>query len=112
MELNAVCPTSGQSRAREGAVPQAHACGSVWLVARAWVSKKLSPETLACIFRHLTAEAHDRPAITSVRLLAVLNVGFKNVGARHAVPEGVERRAPWADGPLTHFRLATSREAG
>ena len=79
MELNAVCPTSGQSRAREGAGPQAHACGSVWLVARAWVSKKLSPETLACIFRHLTAEAHDRPAITSVRLLAVLNVGFKSV---------------------------------
>ena len=75
MELNAVCPTSGQSRAREGAGPQAHACGSIWLVARVWVSKKLSPETLACIFRHLTAEARNRPAITSLRLLAVLKAG-------------------------------------
>ena len=41
--------------------------------------------------------------MTSVRLLAVLNVGFKNVGARHAVPELAERRAPCTGGPLTHF---------
>ena len=36
---------------------------------------------VARISHHLTAEARDRPAITSVRLLAVLNVGF-NYGLR------------------------------
>ncbi len=46
----------------------------------------------AGISHHLTVEARNRPA-TSLRSLAVLNVGFKNVGARHAVPEGAERRA-------------------
>ncbi len=33
------------------------------------------------------SEVRERPAIIALRLLAVLNVGFKNVGARHAVPE-------------------------
>ena len=51
-----------------------------------------SPD-LARIFRQLTVEGGDRPARTSFGLLAVLNVGFKNVGARHAVPEVAERRA-------------------
>ena len=32
---------------------------------------------LARISHQLTVEAHDRPAITSLRLLTVLNVGFK-----------------------------------
>ena len=34
---------------------------------------------LARISHHLTAKAGDRPAITWLRLLAVLNVGFKYV---------------------------------
>ena len=29
------------------------------------------------IFRQLTVEAHDRPPLTPLRLLTVLNVGFK-----------------------------------
>ena len=33
--------------------------------------------TLARISRHLTVEARHRPTITALRLLAVLNVGFK-----------------------------------
>ena len=37
---------------------------------------------LAPISHHLTAEAHDRPAITSLRLLTVLNVLFKYASAR------------------------------
>ena len=35
------------------------------------------PGTLARISHQLTVEAHDRPAITSLRLLTVLNVLFK-----------------------------------
>ena len=38
----------------------------------------------------------DRPAITSLRLLAVLNV-------LSSTPALVKRRAPRTDGPLTHF---------
>ncbi len=37
---------------------------------------------VARISHHLTAEARDRPAITSLRLLAVLNVGFNYASAR------------------------------
>ena len=51
---------------------------------------------LARISHHLTAEARDRPAITSLHLLAVLNVGSHT-------PPLVKRRAPRTDGPLTHF---------
>ncbi len=36
-----------------------------------------SPEDLARISHHLTVEARNSPAITVLRLLAVLNVGFK-----------------------------------
>ena len=50
--------------------------------------------------------------MTSLRLLAVLNVGFKNVGARHAVPEGAERRAPPTDEPLTHFAPPPGEKSG
>ena len=34
-------------------------------------------QCLACFSHHLTAEARNRPAITSLRLLTVLTVGFK-----------------------------------
>ena len=59
---------------------------------------------LVCISHHLMGEARHRPAIPSFGLLAVLNVGFKNVGARHAVPEVAERRAACTDGPLDERR--------
>ena len=39
---------------------------------------------LARISHHLTAEARDRPAITSLRLLAVLNVPSEYASARQA----------------------------
>ena len=39
---------------------------------------------LACISHHLTAEARNRPAITALRLLAVLNVLFEYASARRA----------------------------
>ena len=42
---------------------------------------------------HPTAEARDMTAMTSLRLLAVLNVLFKYACARQAA----------RDGPLTHF---------
>ena len=45
------------------------------------------PESLRSLARfshHLTAEARNRPAITALRLLAVLNVLFKYASARRA----------------------------
>ena len=51
---------------------------------------------LARISHHLSAEARNRPAITSLRLLAVLDV-------LSSTPPLVKRRAPRTDGPLTHF---------
>ena len=45
--------------------------------------------------------------MASLGLLAVLNVGFKNVGARHAVPEVAE-----LDGLLTHFASPVVGKAG
>ena len=49
----------------------------------AWVSdeRRLS---LARISHHLPVEARNRPAITALRLLAVLNVLFKYTSARRA----------------------------
>ena len=41
-------------------------------------------EHLACISHHPTVEAHDTTAMTSLRLLAVLNVLFKYACARQA----------------------------
>ena len=38
----------------------------------------------ARISHHLTVEARDKPAITALRLLAVLNVLFKYASARRA----------------------------
>ena len=42
------------------------------------------PGTLTRISHHLTVEARDKPAITALRLLAVLNVLFKYASARRA----------------------------
>ena len=67
---------------------------------------------LARISHHLTVEVRKKPAITALRLLAVLHTGFKNVGARHAVPEVAERRASCTDGLLTHFDRQVVRKAG
>ena len=50
-------------------------------------------ERLTCISHHPTVEARDTTAMTSLRLLAVLNVRFKRA----------KRLAPRPDGPLTHF---------
>ena len=61
------------------------------LATRRVASRGLVRSDLARLSHHLTVEARNRPAITALRLLAVLNVGFKNVGARHAVPKGAER---------------------
>ncbi|MDE0163525.1 MAG: hypothetical protein OXL36_00380 [Bryobacterales bacterium] len=42
------------------------------------------PGPLTCISHHMTAEARDTTAMTSLRLLAVLNVLFKYACARQA----------------------------
>ena len=60
---------------------------------------------LARISHHLTAEARDRPAITSLRLLAVLTV-------LSSTPPLVKRRAPRTDGPLTHFASPRGEKSG
>ncbi len=57
------------------------------------------------ISHHLTTEAHDRPAITSLRLLAVLNV-------LSSTPALVKRRAPRTDGPLTRFASPRGEKSG
>ena len=44
----------------------------------------LPPQALTCISHHPTVEAHDTTAMTSLRLLAVLNVLFKYACARQA----------------------------
>ena len=51
---------------------------------------------LACISHHLTAEARDTTAMTSLRWLAVLDVPS-------STPARAKRLAPRPDGPLTHF---------
>ncbi len=50
----------------------------------------VSDEVLARISRHLTVEARNRPAITALRLLAVLNVSFP-VGRRTRVATSFAR---------------------
>ena len=60
---------------------------------------------LARISHHLTAEARDKPAITSLRLLAVLNV-------LSSTPPLVKRRAPRTDGLLTHFASPRGEKSG
>ena len=58
---------------------------------------------LTRISHHLTAEARNKPAIPTLRLLAVLNVLFKYAS---------ERRAPCNDGLLTHFASPRGEESG
>ena len=47
-------------------------------------TRATSEADLACISHHLTAEARHMAAMTSLRLLAVLNVLFKYACARQA----------------------------
>ena len=56
---------------------------------------------LARIAHHLTVEARNKPAITALRLLAVLNVGSSTPALFKKL--GTERRAPCTDRLLTHF---------
>ena len=53
-------------------------------------------EVLTCMSHHLTPEARDKTAMTSLRLLAVLDV-------LSSTPARAKRLAPRPDGPLTHF---------
>ncbi|MCY4585663.1 MAG: hypothetical protein OXB98_06445 [Bryobacterales bacterium] len=53
-------------------------------------------DVLACVSHHPTAEACDTTVMTSLRLLAVLDVPS-------STPARAKRRAPRPDGPLTHF---------
>ncbi len=52
--------------------------------------------SLACISPHLTGEARDTTAMTSLRWLAVLDVGS-------STPARAKRLAPRPAGPLPHF---------
>ena len=65
---------------------------------------------LARICHHLTAEARHRPAMTSLRLLAVLNVGFNYAALFRKL--GAEQRAPCTDRPLTHFASPRGEKSG
>ena len=60
---------------------------------------------IARISHRLTVEARDRPAITSLRLLAVLNVLSRT-------PPFVKPRAPRTDAPLTHFASPRGEKSG
>ena len=62
-------------------------------------------KALARISHRLTVEARDRPAITSLHLLAVLNVLSRT-------PPFVKRRAPPTDAPLTHFASPRGEKSG
>ena len=60
---------------------------------------------LARISHRLTAEARDRRAMTSLRLLAVLD-------GLPSTPPLVKRRAPRTDVPLTHFASPRGEKSG
>ena len=60
---------------------------------------------LARISRRLTAAARDRPAIASLRLLAVLDAGSSTRVL-------VKRRASRTDGPLAHFASPRGEKSG
>ncbi len=73
---------------------------------RSGAAGQLPPlENLARISHHLPTEARDRPASTSLRLLAVLNV-------LSSTPALVKRRAPRTDAPLTHFAAPSGEKCG
>ena len=65
---------------------------------------------LTRISHRLTSKAHDRPAITSLRLLAVLTVLFKY--ASLLKKWGAKRRAPRTDGPFMHFASPRGEKSG
>ena len=90
--------SAGSAPARAASLPGRRLGGSAAMLAR--------------VSHQLTVEARDKPANTSLCLLAALNVGFKNVGARHAVPEVAERRAPRTDGLFTHCASPRGGKAG
>ena len=52
--------------------------------------------SLACLSHHPTVEARDTTAMTSLRLLAVLDV-------RSSTPARAKQLVPRPDGPLMHF---------
>ena len=58
----------------------------------------------------MTVEADDRPAITSIRLLAVLTVESKYASSFKR--RGAKRRAPLIDGPLMHFASPPDEKCG
>ena len=59
---------------------------------------------LACLSHHPTAEARDTTAMTSLRLLDVLDVPSSTPArAKRLAPFSSARLAPSPDGPLTHF---------
>ena len=60
---------------------------------------------LARISHQLTAEARDKAAITSLRLLTVLTVLY-------STPPRAERRAPRTGGLLTHFASPRGEKRG
>ena len=72
----------------------------------------LDPGEFNAFLTKWRGEVRERPVIASLRLLTVLNVGFKSVGARHAVPVVAERRAPCTDWPVTHFALPPGEKRG
>ena len=72
---------------------------------RAIAANKILRIDLARISHHLTVEARDKPAITALRLLAVLNVLFSTLPR-------AERRAPCTDGLLTHFASPRGEKSG
>ena len=75
-------------------------CPDCWRAKRFLKSNRIAFEEISieptCISHHLTAEARDKTAMTSLRLLAVLDV-------LSSTPARAKRRAPRPDGPLTHF---------
>jgi len=60
------------------------------------LSLRSQSSRLACIYYHPTVAARDTTAMTSLRLLAVLDVPS-------STPARAKLRAPRPDGPLTHF---------
>ena len=62
-------------------------------------------KVLARISHRLTVEARNRRAVTSLRLLAVLDV-------LSSTPPLVKQRAPRTDAPLTHFASPSGEKSG
>ena len=69
---------------RRARTPHATLAGGVDRDGRGMVEAGWKVAALGRISHRLTGKAHDRPAITSLRLLAVLTVLFKYASARQA----------------------------